>query len=253
MSDELEIDLQLAREVIGGGFDAVKAALRAGANLNGRPHLPYAPIVAATIADHAFIVKFFLDLGADPNRPVVGEVYTMSDGIDATVVGERALHLAARGGLVEIVRLLLKRSSRAGVNATDSRGYTPLMATCESSQVCVKVVRLLLEAGADPARAEVRDGVVPRVGGRTDRGKEVALRRMLKRGPAYRARAWAWPSDAEGAKRGGGDTAAAAAAATVFSSPPAVKNPPAISGVRIFRPREKNISGSKFFVRLVDR
>ena len=73
--------------------------------------------------------------------------------------GERALHLAARGGYVEIVRLLLKRS-RADPNATDNGGLTPLLVTCGSQYECVEVVGLLLEAGADPALAD-KDGCVP--------------------------------------------------------------------------------------------
>ena len=83
-----------------------------------------------------------------------------------------------------------------------------------------------------------------------DRGEEVAIRRMLQRGPAYRARSWAWPSDGGGgaAGRGGGDTAAAAAAA-VLPSPPAVTLPPVISSVRVFQPK----ASSKLFARLVGR
>ncbi|CAM9177887.1 unnamed protein product, partial [Laminaria digitata] len=67
------------------------------------------------------------------------------------------LHIAARNRDVEMVRLLLKRS-RADPNVIDNKGYTPLMATCismhvgtcRSTRISVEVVRLLLEAGADP-------------------------------------------------------------------------------------------------------
>ncbi|CAM9909514.1 unnamed protein product, partial [Laminaria digitata] len=61
-----------------------------------------------------------------------------------------ALHIAAWRGNVEIVHLLVKQSS-ADPNATDHEGNTPLMATCRSVQARAEVVRLLLEAGADPA------------------------------------------------------------------------------------------------------
>ncbi|CAN0038595.1 unnamed protein product, partial [Laminaria digitata] len=65
--------------------------------------------------------------------------------------GERALHIAAKRGQVDVVRLLLKRSRDR--NATDCRGHTPLMQPCRSTRARVEVVQLLLEAGADPAMA----------------------------------------------------------------------------------------------------
>ncbi|CAM9188092.1 unnamed protein product, partial [Laminaria digitata] len=67
-----------------------------------------------------------------------------------------------------------------------------------------------------------------RAGIQIDRGNELAVSRMLQRGPAYRARSWAWPSDEQtgGSGTGGGDLAAAAAG--VLSSPPAGKTPPVI-------------------------
>ncbi|CAM9713991.1 unnamed protein product [Laminaria digitata] len=426
-------DLQLLQGVIGGDFDAVKAALEVGANVNGSPEQPLAPITAATISNHVVIANFLLEQGADPDRPVSEELPHPIPNVDliaTTEPGERALHIAARGGSVEIVRLLLKQA-RVDPNATDYRGYTPLMVTCSCPYSCVEVVRVLLAADADPALAQ-EDGFVPlhlaaangRVelvdmlysrapatlnlraskgdtplfwachsghdsmvskllslgamqrapsdgidacplaaavmkgflgvvralinaggvsgvrsdlvlgqalhlavsdrqarilqllltvdgeegrsewanisfGGRNllhygagyccpavvsilleaggdetardpdgripgdvigvdidlefepqmDRRKEVAVRRMLQRGPASRARSWAWPADAEADAGGSFDRNTAAAA--VLSSPPAVKTPPVISSVRIFRPKEK--SSSKFFGRLVGR
>ncbi|CAM9890291.1 unnamed protein product [Laminaria digitata] len=433
--------LHLAHGAFSGDLGLVKAALAAGANVNGSPEQPFPPIVAAAMADRPGMVNFLLDQGADAEKPVTQEVpCPTADIINTTIPGERALHVAARSGKVEIVRLLLKRS-RAGVNATDSKGFTPLMATCICEFMFVEVVRLLLEAGADltlaegegniplhvvaycnhmdlvemvyqgapamlnccpangetplylacakghekmvskllllgarqprrpnktgkcPMRAAVigrfmgvlrvliseggiracgerllvlpesmyyavishqarmlrmlladdgeegaeerrpfwanfpvegryllhygathgcpaavgvlleagadeaapdSKGLIPldvigvvigRLGARMERGKEVAVRRMLQRGPAFRARSWAWPSDTEEADAGGsrdGDTAAAAAAAAdaVLSSTPGVETP-SVTGVRIFRPKEKG--GSKFFVRLIGR
>ena len=54
---------------------------------------------------------------------------------------------------MEIVRLLLKLS-HVDPNATDNNGCTPLVTACRSPYVYTKVVRLLLEAGADPAMAD---------------------------------------------------------------------------------------------------
>ena len=128
-------------------------------------------------------------------------------------------------------------------------------------------VSLLLEAGADEG-ARDSEGRIPRaiIGMdicadeevRVDRAKEV-VRRMLQRGPVYRARSWAWPSDTDAGGSDDGDTAAVAAAVVAAADgddgdailwSPAVKFPP-VDGVRIFRPKEE--SGRKLFVRLVGR
>ncbi|CAM9953176.1 unnamed protein product [Laminaria digitata] len=430
-----ENDEQLFWGVFRGDFDGVKAALEAGANVDGPPELASTSIVSATIADNAGMVEFLLEQGADPDRPVTQEVKYPKSKIDTTILGERALHIAARTGNVEIVRVLLARD-RADSNAIDSRGYTVLMATCESAHVCAEVMWLLLEAGADPTlaaedgfiplhiaalkedmdlldmlcsrapatlnrrttadgatplfmacgkgnermvskllslgamqpmtprasdtcplmvavikgfvgvvRVLINEGGVRAVGGeiafaealqravearplgmlrlmlgvdgeerrsewantyhkgthllhvgadrchpavvsillkagadeaardregrfardmigrvrrqdelqmnraQMDQGNVTAIRRMLQRGPAYRARSWAWPSEEEGNADGSGDGDTAVAAA-VLSSPPAVYIPPVL-GVRIFRPKEK--SSSKFFVRTIGR
>ncbi|CAN0598261.1 unnamed protein product, partial [Laminaria digitata] len=68
-------------------------------------------------------------------------------------------YIAARSGNVEILRLLLERA-HANPNATDDKGGTPLLAACDSTHAQVEVVRLLLEADADPALAE-ENGIIP--------------------------------------------------------------------------------------------
>ncbi|CAM9172060.1 unnamed protein product [Laminaria digitata] len=419
-------DKQFVQAVCDRNFDFVKTALETGANVNGSPEQSLPPIAAATMLGNVGMVDFLLGQGANPDKPVC------IDGFSC-IPGERTLHMAARGGKVEIVRLLLNRS-RADPNATDNAGRTPLMSTCSTVLIFVEVVRLLLEAGADPTLA-AKDGQIPlhmvavnghtnlfdmlytpapatlnccgangqtplfwacgkghesivskllslgamqpldghamcplqaaiaadfvgvvrvllneggirAVGGsmplgralflavtqrrarilrvlltadgeeersdwaniivgdrpllhscasycypaglsvlleagadeaarhsgriprdvigmdlgrdaesQMDRGKETAIRRMLQRGPAYRARSWAWPADEEADAGGSGDggtaaATAAAAAAAVLSSSPTVPKAPVI-GVRIFRPKKE--SSSKFFVRLVGR
>ncbi|CAN0024897.1 unnamed protein product, partial [Laminaria digitata] len=203
-------DLAYLTGVMGGNVNVAKAALKAAADVNGTQGLPCVPIVMATIGNQARMVNFLLERGADPDMPVTKELPHPSplSEIAAAMAGERALHIAARSGSLEIVRLLLKRS--ADPNVADSRGYTPLFATCENLNrrllhggpgfCCSATVNMLLEAGADETARDskgrtpldvIRLGVgrddVPRM----DRGKRVAVRRMLQRGPAYRARSWA--------------------------------------------------------------
>lgn len=154
-----ENDRRLLQGASGGNFDLVKAALQAGASVDGPPEQPCAPIVAATIADHAGIIELLLEHGADPDRPVTEELPHPTSDMAAAVAGERALHIATRNGNIEIVRLLLEQA-RANPNATDDKGGTPLLAACDSSNIEVEVVRLLLEAGADQTLAG-HNGYIP--------------------------------------------------------------------------------------------
>lgn len=77
---------------------------------------------------------------------------------------------------------------------------------------------------------------------------------MLLRGPAYRARSWAWPLrhmlDADGSGSRNADTTGPAEAAVV-SSPPVLNIAP-IPGVRIFQATAKN-GGNKIFGPLIGR
>ncbi|CAN0276436.1 unnamed protein product, partial [Laminaria digitata] len=111
------------------------------------------------MANNFGMVAVLLGKGADPDRPVPVELARPELGM-TTNPGERALHVAARSGKVEIVGLLLKRA-RADPNVTDNTGSTPLMETCRSLNVRVEVVRLLLEAGADPTLARIEDNWTP--------------------------------------------------------------------------------------------
>lgn len=145
-------DLKLLQAVFNRSFDAVMAALQAGASVNGSPEEHWPPIAAATMANEVSMVEYFLRRGADPNRPVKIEPPCPRWHAAVAVPGERDLHIAVGNGYNEIVRLLLK-GSRADPKGTDNRGGPPLMASCENLNVSVEVVPLLLEAGADPAFA----------------------------------------------------------------------------------------------------
>lgn len=78
-------DSKLLLGVVEGNLGLVKAAMQAGANVNGCPTQPCTPIVNATIGYYVGIVQFLLERGADPDRPVLAE-------ISGATPGERALH-----------------------------------------------------------------------------------------------------------------------------------------------------------------
>jgi len=93
------------------------------------------------------------------------------------------------------------------------------------------VVKALLAAGADETSVDshgLRAGDV--IGSRTpdedrDQSKETAIRRVLRQGPAFRARSWVWPTRAGGA---GGDR---------DDSKGPAKRPGALpGGARVYRP-----------------
>lgn len=108
------------------------------------------------MTNYTAMVALLLEQGADPDKTVTKQLTCPRLGPGTTNAGERALAIAARNGQVETVRLLLKQS-RADPNATDNTGRTALLVTCLMSYVIVEVVRLLLEAGADPTLAD-KDG-----------------------------------------------------------------------------------------------
>ncbi|CAM9595099.1 unnamed protein product [Laminaria digitata] len=258
---------------------------RAPATLNQCTSDGKTPLVLACYYGHESVVSKLLSLGAmqpvspdDGTCPLaiavskgfVGVVQVLvNEGGIRAVGGEgpfsRALHRAVQAHSVRILRLLLAADGeeRRSERANNSLNGACLL-HCGAAFCSPAVVSVLLEAGADET-ARDSQGRIPRdiiglflgldnyyrVDQGKDPGQEVAIRRMLQRGSAHRARSWAWPSDKEADVGGSGDGGTAAASTVaVLSSPPAVKTPPVV-GVRIFRPKEN--SSSKFFVRLIGR
>ena len=176
----------------------------------------------------------------------------------------KALYACSRFGRGRILRLLLGaegygvRSELASTSVMGERMLHVASGYCNPAAVSA-----LLEAGADERALDVK-GHVPRdvlgtnlaQGVEMDLGKATAIHRMLQRGPAYRARSWAWPSGESGGAGDGGDgrdpagaLAAAAAAAATAALPASSAPKTSIVDVRIFRPRQDR----KFFVGVVNR
>ena len=101
-------------------------------------------LLDAARSGDAAAVRSLLREGADPNA-------ARGDGMSA-------LHLAAEGGSLEVVRVLIDAGAR--VEATTSiGGYTPLHVA--SANAHAPVVEALLDAGADPEVVTTNTGVTP--------------------------------------------------------------------------------------------
>ena len=82
--------------------------------------------------------------------------------------GWTPLHYAAAGGAEDIARLLLARKARLdALSPKESGAYTPLMMAAREGQP--GVVRLLLEAGADPALKNTEGLTAARIAERAGR------------------------------------------------------------------------------------
>jgi len=88
------------------------------------------PLMLAALRGHFDLCKTLIARDADVNKP-----------------GWTALHYAATGGHIAIIRLLL--DNHAYIDAAAPNGSTPLMMA--SKYGTDEAVRLLLDAGADPA------------------------------------------------------------------------------------------------------
>lgn len=171
-----------------GASEIVKLLLDKGADSSVRDGMQTTPLHAAAEANDTRTVRLLLDKGADVNaKNAAGTTALMSaaghgnvevirlllaKGADVNAVsapqsgltvknGPLALGfftpliLAAAYGGPEAVRLLLNAGAK--VNAKDVRGMTPLMLAIACDHADARVVRLLLEKGAD-AKLKERDG-----------------------------------------------------------------------------------------------
>ena len=147
-----DIHIALLEGVFDGNMRRVEAALASGASVDGAPWVPCTPIAGAAAMNEVKIANFLIARGADPAKPPDKEVPCPGWGTPI-MPGERPLHTSAMRGHVEIVRSLLKKA-HADPNATDKTGCAALLLTCACPSYRMKVVRLLLDAGADPTLPE---------------------------------------------------------------------------------------------------
>ena len=171
---------------IDGHASMASRLLSLGAMQWMRPHAPdTSPLVVAAAKGFEGVVRVLIKEG----MPAVG-VTTLPF----------AVFSAVETGHAKVLQLVLaadRRARRSHWANITLDGNRPLH--LGASLCCPAAVNVLLAAGADEA---VRDsqGRIPRdvigvdsgiEGVQTFREKEIAVRRMLEQGPAYRARSWA--------------------------------------------------------------
>ena len=105
-----------------GHRSVVTRLIALGADVNHRTASGEAALHFAMLKDFVEIAEQLIDHGADVNVQTTAEKTDMYDGFPE-VCGESPLHIAARHGHAEMVRLLIARGARTDV--TDHEGETP--------------------------------------------------------------------------------------------------------------------------------
>ncbi len=128
--------------------DALQALAKAGADMNALEGQAYDVITIAAVADDPQLMSLAIKLGNDP-------------GLTTSPYQGTALIAAAHLGRFEVVRRLI--SAGAPLDHVNNLGWTALMEAVvlgDGGADHQKVVRMLLDAGADPLIAD-RGGVTP--------------------------------------------------------------------------------------------
>lgn len=178
--------------------DAAALALRAGARIESRDARRRTPLLIAATEDSLAVARLLVALGADPDAlddrhdtpwlvtGVTGSVEMLEVllparpdlGIENRFGGLSVIPASERGH-VDYVRRVVRTA--IDVNHVNDLGWTALLEAVilgDGSQDYVDIVRILLDAGADPTIAD-RNGVLP-VEHARDRG-HAAIARLLTR------------------------------------------------------------------------
>lgn len=174
----------LLRAAEAGRVHEVRRLLASGANVNEQfPELGgFTALILAAMRGRVEVVKLLLKAGADPNAfgavahvgtwtPLLMAVRSKNKNrlvvIDTLIAGgaqlnpspsnnDSPLDAAVVNNDIAMIRALLKRGS--DVNWQDEFGNTPLVSAVTNGNRTVAVVRLLLEAGADPNKPAMWNG-----------------------------------------------------------------------------------------------
>ena len=116
-----------------GNVEAMRLLIEKGAEVNHRDGAGETALMFACTSGNADAVRFLIEKGAD--------VKVRSKR------NETALGFAATSGVQASVELLLAKG--AEVNVRNFRGYSPLMFAASSDTMPARIIRLLLDKGAD--------------------------------------------------------------------------------------------------------
>lgn len=219
-----------------GHEEAVSLLLSAGARSRIFVDNHICALHGATQYGHEGVVRILVDRGIE----AMGGVQSIPG----------ALQIAVERGFPRILRILLDAEGESRWRhwaMFRCSSFSPLLHVA-AGHVVLSCASVLLAVEADETvvdgdgkrSVDVIGSLLPQGSSTRDPEKEAALRRMLARGSAFRARSWAW--------RVGSAPTAAVAATSVFASAAAGKKATAPLGVRIFRPKSGN-----FFVRIIGR
>lgn len=177
-----DIGTPLMRAADTGRIDEVRRLLQNGADVNEKVAGGLNALMMASRRGHVAVVKVLLEAGADPNS--FGGMHALGffspltfaidrenkdklETIDTLIAGgarlnppasfdESPLDTAIHENDIELVRALLKRGS--DVNWENKFGSTPLASAVTTGERNVNIVRLLLNAGADPNKPRIWAG-----------------------------------------------------------------------------------------------
>jgi ankyrin repeat protein len=163
-----------------GDAAALERSLAAGVKVDIRDAAGRTPLLLATHGNHVAVAKLLIAAGADVNAKddIQDSAYlyagahgrteilkmTLAAGADLKSVnryGGTALIPACHYGHVDAVKVLL--ATRIDIDHVNRLGWTALLEAVilgDGGPVHTEIVRLLLEAGANPAIAD-REGVTP--------------------------------------------------------------------------------------------
>lgn len=119
-------------------YDLVRHLAKRGADINAQDNKSFNPFIQGCICNDLTLVKLMVELGTDL------ECLTRFKGNGLTPAAEK--------GYVEIVEFLLKNTD-INPNHTNTLGWTALIESVilnDGGEKMQKIVRLLLEHGADP-------------------------------------------------------------------------------------------------------